>query len=154
MVEDPVPPEDFLNRFLFLTSDEYPEKSRCALPHPPVFYDQEALTAARSHIKEFRQQGYCPLHRHPVLVDFTETLSALLGDKLHECVQYVDPKRANTAEYLPVIDPGTSPLERLNYRYEQSIVKSEKKITQGMVTYYGWDDEAPRTEFSPCKGDS
>jgi len=152
MIEDPEPAHPLLSEFLFLTSDN-PAESCCALPHPPVFYDQEALRAALSHVKEYRQRGYCPLHRHPVLVDFVETLSTLLGRILDECVQHLDPKRANLSADSPVIVPGDPPRTLLDELYEHDIVEKHDAVTNGMVKFHEDDDEIPRVAFRKCKGD-
>jgi len=132
MLEDPEPEEEYLDYFLFLTSDDQ-AKSRCALPYHPYFSNRDALSAARGRLKEFRQKSYCPLHRHSVLVDFVETLSKLLGGKLDECMKYVNLRRANAAANSLVYVPEDPSRTALNYRFEKYIVETAKAINEGLM---------------------
>jgi len=154
MIENPEQEKEFVNAFLFLTSDD-PTECRCALPHHPYFSNPEPLSAARSRLKEFRQKGYCPLHRHPVLVDFVEMLSRLLSGKLGECMKYVDLRRANMAV------PGEPLRIGLEYHYEHYIVQIAKAINRGLIECCDEDtdvdeenEDGKQYKYWECKGKS
>jgi len=155
MIENPEPIKEYLIDFLFLTSDD-PAECRCALPPHPYFSNPEALSAARTRMGEFRDRGYCPLHRHLVLVDFVEMLSKLLVGKLEECMKYVDLRRANAAADSSVFVPGDPPKTLLDYKFEKLIVERKFAIDEGREEDDEADDDnedgSPIYKYTKCKG--
>jgi len=102
------------------------------------------VSEARSRLKEFRAQRYCPLHRHPVLVDFIEKVSTLYGGKLAECVKFVDTSDATETEMA---------------NFEFNIINGDMVVNQGLrLTYPDTDDEGEdgcdteRYAYCECNG--
>jgi hypothetical protein len=77
--------------------------------------------------------GYCPLHRHPDLVDFIESLSCLYGGALIKCLSTIDFDAVKAAANSPRCEYSTKPhCTMMDYNYQTFILDPALKIVNGM----------------------
>jgi hypothetical protein len=126
----------------------------CRLTRPSQFYNPTELSAARQHIPEYRKMGYCPLHRHPDIVKYIETLTSLYGGQLAECLRVVDldvaKRAANSIIVGTVEDPSYTMME---VHYEYGVIEPDMAINRGMWKDFSAEDCIPRFLHVECKGD-
>jgi hypothetical protein len=90
IIEDPENEATHVNVWGFVSTGS-PETDTCQIPRPHIFHDPVELALARRSIKYYRDRGYCPLHRHPALVEYIEAVTSCYGSVLQsflENVQY------------------------------------------------------------------
>lgn len=130
-----------------------PEDDICRLIRPQKFYDPMALSLARIDIGRYRSLGYCPLHRHPDMVEFIEALSSLYGSALTKCLGDVDFEAAKLAAKSPKWPKSTkSNCTMLDYRFQTLIVEPAMAINNGI-----WRASRPgvidqKFRYVECKG--
>ena len=151
MLADPLSEIDFSHVFNF-NSTKNIDEDVCRLIRPVQFYESSAISQARTRMREFRDLGYCPLHRHPDLVEFIEALWRLYGGQLAQCVRLVNLEKANVAANSPPIGSDKYPQTTvLEYHFREKILENEKSLMQGMWRYR---DEESKTVYlqTECKG--
>lgn len=82
--------------FLHVGYDEDPGWNACLLPRPAAFYDPKLVAEARKTTKYYREQGYCPLHRHPTFVRFIEVVTSIYTSVLQTFIENVDLEAARS----------------------------------------------------------
>lgn len=90
IIEDPENEDTHVNVWGFISTGS-PDTDTCQIPRPHIFHDPVELASARRSIKYYRDRGYCPLHRHPALVEYIEAVTSCYGSVLQsflENVQY------------------------------------------------------------------
>jgi hypothetical protein len=106
--------------------------------------------------------GYCPIHRHPLYVEFIESLSVLLISVLRMALNAVDLPSARTAmqkdmsirrpPHVPgEAQPRPSSLDQL---FTRIIVEPLEMLTMGKLWMMDWDDDGNVIEHDnlACQG--
>lgn len=132
---------------------ENPEDDICRIIRPQRFYDVSAISVARTQAGAYRSLGYCPLHRHPDLVEFIESLSSLYGGALTKCLTFIDFEAAKAVANSPRWVNSTKPhCTLLDHNYRTFILEPALNIVNGMrrESNEGLIDQEFR--FIECKG--
>jgi hypothetical protein len=98
--------------------------------------------------------GYCPVHRHPLYVEFIESLSVLLISILRKALDAVDlpSDRASVQKDMTIPPrlipfPGESQPRRmgLDLLFDRLVVEPLDKLTIGKARWLDWDDDGNAT---------
>jgi hypothetical protein len=130
-----------------------PEDDVCRIIRPQKFYDVSAISVARAQASGYRSLGYCPLHRHPELVEFIESLCVLYGGALVKCLSVVDLEAAKVVANSPRWMNSTKPhCTMLDHTYRTLILEPAINIVNGMrrESFEGLINQEFR--YIECKG--
>jgi len=138
--------------FFNFNPTEKPEDDVCRIIRPQKFYDVSAISVARAQASGYRRLGYYPLHRHPELVEFIESLCCLYGGALVKCLSVVDFEAAKAVANSPRCMNSTKPhCTMLDHNYRCLILEPALNIVNGMrrESFEGLIDQEFR--FIECK---
>jgi hypothetical protein len=62
------------------------------LIRPPSF----RISVDEADVKNLKEEGFCPIHRHPVMANFILALHNILSSELSHCLQSIDIAKAKS----------------------------------------------------------
>lgn len=111
------------------------------------------LSIDDAEIKHFREMGFCPIHRHPVLAGYLQALYDLLSSEFSNCLGSVDLAKAlltYTNEQNPSFTwRGKTQLE---WFYDDYLSYPSELLGQGLYRLPYVKEGGKSHRFIECKG--
>ena len=107
----------------------------------------------KADLKQLRDLGFCPIHRHPVMANFIHVLHTLLASEFSKCLQSIDLPKAQLAYSMAGnFIRKYNGMKYLDYIYNYYILFPSKTLNQGLHMELNVETDERFELFEVCKG--